>query len=191
MAKKTEAKILERTYTVHLRREFRKVPIYQRTPKAIKALRQFLAKHMKSENISLGKKLNLELWKHGIRNPPGKVKVTVTKEDDKVKAELFGHALEEKVATVKPSVEDTVKEKALPEMKEESLEEKKVEAVEQEIKEEVKEELKEAGMKEEVAEKVAEEVKEESEDVAKEVVAEQAEAKEPQAEEPVIEEKSQ
>jgi ribosomal protein L31E len=49
------------------------------------------------ENIKLGKYLNLELWKHGIKNPPSRVKVNVTKDDKGVvTAELFGTPKEEK-----------------------------------------------------------------------------------------------
>ncbi|MBI2666237.1 60S ribosomal protein L31 [Candidatus Woesearchaeota archaeon] len=81
----------ERTYTVPLRKEYQKAPIYKRTKKAVAALRQFLQKHMKSEEVKLGKKLNEALWQRGITNPPHKVKVTATKnEKGEVFAELFG-----------------------------------------------------------------------------------------------------
>jgi len=86
----------ERTYTVPLRREFRKAPIYKRAKKAGVALRQFLQKHMKSEDVKIGRKLNQAIWQRGITNPPHKVKVTATKNDKgEVYAELFGVAKEE------------------------------------------------------------------------------------------------
>ena len=50
-----EEKTLERTYNVPLRKEFLKVPKYKRAKKAVKALKQFLAKHMKSDNVKIGK----------------------------------------------------------------------------------------------------------------------------------------
>src|SRR3989338_974881 len=93
---KTETKALERTYTVPLRREYLKVPNCNRTKKAVLALRQFLAKHMKSEDVRLSTTLNNELWKHGIKNPPHHVKVTVSKDEKgAVTAELFGVQKEE------------------------------------------------------------------------------------------------
>lgn len=94
MAKEESTKIvLERTYNVPLRKEYQKVPNWKRTKKAVKALREFLVKHMKSEQVKLGKALNEKLWRHGIRNPPHHVKVTVTKDErGKVQAELFGEA---------------------------------------------------------------------------------------------------
>ena len=89
MAKKEE-KTLERTYNVPLRKEYMKVPRWRRTQKAVSALRKFLTRHMKSENIKLSKELNEAVWKHGIRNPPHHVKVKVVKDDKGVvNADLF------------------------------------------------------------------------------------------------------
>ncbi len=94
---KTETKNLERTYNIPLRKEFLKVPKWKRTKKAVAAAKEFLQKHMKSEDVKLGKHLNEELWKHGIKNPPHHIKVTVQKDSKGVvKAELFGHKIEEK-----------------------------------------------------------------------------------------------
>lgn len=73
---------MEREYVVPLRRESLKSPRYKRTNKAVKALRAFISKHMKSENVLIGKFLNLKLWENGIRNPPGKVTVRAVKDDD-------------------------------------------------------------------------------------------------------------
>lgn len=89
MAKTTEKKV-ERTYNVPLRKEYMKAPRWKRTKKAVTALREFLAKHMKSENVHLSKELNEALWKHGIQNPPHHIKVKAVKDDKgMVKAELF------------------------------------------------------------------------------------------------------
>ena len=85
---------LERTYTIPLRREFLKASRYKRAKKAGIAVREFLVKHMKSEDVRVGTSVNLEVWKHGIRNPPSRVKVIATKDDKGVvRAELFGAKL--------------------------------------------------------------------------------------------------
>ena len=70
MAKKEEAPktVLERVYNVPLRKEYQKAPNWKRTPKAVKALRQFISKHMKSENIIIGRYANELLWKNGMKN---------------------------------------------------------------------------------------------------------------------------
>ena len=81
--------MLEREYVVPLRREFLKTPRYKRTNKAVTALRSFMVKHMKSNDVSIGSHLNQELWKNGIKNPPHKVTVKATKDDSgKVFVEL-------------------------------------------------------------------------------------------------------
>ncbi|MBI2582047.1 60S ribosomal protein L31 [Candidatus Woesearchaeota archaeon] len=107
MAKKTTEKTIERTYNVPLRKEYMKAPRWNRTKKAVTALRQFLVRHMKSEDVRLSKELNEEMWKHGIKNPPHHVKVKAVKDEKGVvMVELFGA---EKPASKK--VKTTKKEK--------------------------------------------------------------------------------
>lgn len=85
MAKKKEetAKVvLEREYTVPLRKEFLKVAKNKRAKKAVNALREFMQRHMKSDNIIIGDFLNKEIWSKGIRNPPHHIKVKALKYED-------------------------------------------------------------------------------------------------------------
>jgi len=86
-------KILEREYVIPLRREFLKVPIYRRSEKAVKAIKKFIAKHMKvpdrdTDKIKLDMYLNNEIWFRGITNPPSKVKVKARKEGDIVRVDF-------------------------------------------------------------------------------------------------------
>lgn len=105
MAKKeTNPITLERTYTIPLRREFLKVANWRRTEKAVTAVKEFMVRHMKSKNVKIGKAVNEELWKHGIKNPPHHIKVIATKDDKgMVKVELFG--AKEKVKKGTKSIE--------------------------------------------------------------------------------------
>jgi len=96
MADKTKSKeekiVLERVYNVPLRREWLKSPKYKRAKKAINALKEFVAKNMKSQDVRIGTFANLAIWKQGIKNPPHHLKVKCTKyEDGKVVAELDAH----------------------------------------------------------------------------------------------------
>jgi len=75
---------IERVYIIPLRRAFLNVPKYKRAKKAASAVRIFIAKHMKSEEVKIGRYLNEKLWEHGIKNPPHHVKV-IAKKDDKGK----------------------------------------------------------------------------------------------------------
>lgn len=107
--KKESKKVLERNYNIPLRKEYMKAPNWKRTPRAVKAIRDFVVKHAKSDNVKIGKYLNDFMWKHGIKNPPHHVKVDVTKtEDGLTKVELVGAPKEEPVE-VKKSKEEAPK----------------------------------------------------------------------------------
>ncbi|MDO8741316.1 MAG: 50S ribosomal protein L31e [Candidatus Woesearchaeota archaeon] len=111
MAKKEETKIiLERTYNVPLRRRVQFSPRHKRAKKAVNVLRDFLKKHMKSDQVKIGKYANLEIWKHGIKNVPHHIKVDVKKDDKGVVfAELAGAPVEKKVEVKKAEVKKEVK----------------------------------------------------------------------------------
>ncbi|MBD3354553.1 hypothetical protein GF361_01050 [Candidatus Woesearchaeota archaeon] len=118
--KKTAEKKIERTYNVPLRRKWLNVPKYKRAKKAVFALNQFMEKHMKSDNIKIGKYLNEHIWKHGIKNPPHHVKVVAKKDSEGVvDVELEGAPVEEK--------EESKKGKKSKEKKKEEKKDKKEE----------------------------------------------------------------
>jgi len=131
----------ERIYTIPLRREFRKAPIYRRTKRALKEVKEFLARHMKAEEVKIGKYLNLELWKHGRKNPPAKIKIKAVRETIKIKekdvivvrAELI-NAPVELVKEEKKDNKKTEKKEEVPKIKETELEDK-IEKLEEEKKE--------------------------------------------------------
>ena len=66
---------LERKYIIPLRKEWLKVPRYKRSKKSIIAISEFCKKHMKSDDVKIGKNLNLLVWSRGMKNPPHKVEV--------------------------------------------------------------------------------------------------------------------
>ncbi|MBU0667406.1 MAG: 60S ribosomal protein L31 [Nanoarchaeota archaeon] len=131
--------ILERTYNVPLRKGWLKAPRYKRTNRAVVELRSFLSRHMKSEDLKIGKKLNELMWQHGIKNPPHHVKVNAKKDEDGVvKVELEGFEYvepvkpqkkEEKPTGLKGKLAETLgkTDKSKEESKEEPKEEKKKE----------------------------------------------------------------
>lgn len=94
--------LLERTYTIPLRRDFIKVPKHRRAKRAISEIKAFIVKHMKTDDVRIGQKLNLSIWENGIKNPPGKVKVKAIKTQDYVTVELEGFEyIIEKIQTEK------------------------------------------------------------------------------------------
>jgi large subunit ribosomal protein L31e len=137
----TDTKILEREYIIPLRKEWLKAVGHKRAKKAIRAIREFLSKHMKSEDVRIGKWLNQKIWERGITNPVGKVKVKATKDDKGiVKAELaelpeYAKKIEAKLK----EKEEKLKSKKSEEKEKKEEEKKAEEAAKEEVKEEEKE----------------------------------------------------
>lgn len=169
MAEKKEK--TEQEYVIPLRGKFQHVARYKKTPKAVKTIKEFIARHMKIydkdlNKVKVDKYVNEYLWARGIKNPPHKIKVLAKKEGDIVKVELvdlpdklkFKKLREEKVskeALAKVESKKSFKEK----MKEQvqgtvsgKSEDKNADGVEdaKELKEK-KESVKEAGEKMEKA----------------------------------------
>ena len=139
MAEKTETKnTFEREYIIPLRRELNKVPSYKRANKAVKAIKEFLIRHMKvydgnETNIKLDRHLNEFVWARGIKQPVTKIKVKVRKEGNIVYAELaemsehakFKKAKLERRSSKASETKTKKKTEEAPEKKEESQEDKK------------------------------------------------------------------
>ena len=45
-------------------------------------IREFASKHMKSENIKIEEEISHLVWARGIRHPPRKIRVKMTKDED-------------------------------------------------------------------------------------------------------------
>lgn len=71
----------ERIYVIPLSRVKRGAKI-RRANRAVKAVHDFLTRHMKSEDVKLDTALNEKLWERGARKPPSRIRVKAVKEDD-------------------------------------------------------------------------------------------------------------
>ena len=72
---------LERVYTINLG----KVKLSQsqhRAVRAINMIREFARHHMKVETIKIEEELAQQIWSKGVRSPPRKVRVRMTKTDE-------------------------------------------------------------------------------------------------------------
>jgi large subunit ribosomal protein L31e len=78
-----EGIVEERVYTIPLRRAWI-APIKKRTPRAIKIIREYLKKHMKSDTVSISSEVNKKVWDRGIEKPPRKIKIRATKDEEGV-----------------------------------------------------------------------------------------------------------
>jgi len=89
----------QKSFTIPLRKEFQQSAPLRRTPRAVKAVKAYLKRHCKVDDVRLGARLNESLWVRGVRHPPARVSVDVVVEDGLAKAELQGF---EYVEAVKP-----------------------------------------------------------------------------------------
>jgi large subunit ribosomal protein L31e len=147
MAEKTNDNRIEREYVIPLRHRWSLVPRYRRTNKAVKAVKEFLARHMKIrdrdlDKIKIDRFLNELLWMRGVKNPPSKVKVRAIKEGDIVRAELIEMPANIKFKKLREEKVESVAKEIAKKRKSEKIEEEKTEET-KEISEEKKEEQEE------------------------------------------------
>src|SRR3989338_10822753 len=104
----------ERLYTINVRNEMLKAPIYKRTAKAISAIREFVQHHMKNDNVRIQNYLNMHMTAHGMKNPPTRIKVKVWKEKvndlEVVKVELANAPVAKPIETQKETKKEEKKE---------------------------------------------------------------------------------
>ncbi|MEM2089632.1 MAG: 50S ribosomal protein L31e [Candidatus Pacearchaeota archaeon] len=161
--------LLERIYTIPLRKEWLKVPKWKRAKKAMKAIREFVERHMKVYDsdikIKISDWVNKAVWCCGIKNVPHKITVKVVKKSNEIFVDFVGlpKKFKQEEAKIKRKMEKALKkaeEKKEKEKKKEKLAEKLEEKVER--REEKTEE-----------EKMAEEEKKEREKILHKEVREQ------------------
>lgn len=71
----------ERIYTVPLGKAW-VAPRYRRAEKAVTVLRKFVQRHMKPEKVVIDPSVNEAIWARGISNPPRKIRVRLSKDDE-------------------------------------------------------------------------------------------------------------
>lgn len=138
---------IERVYTINLGKVLLS-PKNQRAKRAINMIREFATRHMKSENVKIEEGVSHLIWSRGIRHPPRKIRVKLTKDEDDMV--LISKYQEEITKTKK---EEKAEEKSKEKKSAEKVEKKKTEAKPARKKTEEKPEK----IKEEKSEKVKEE----------------------------------
>ena len=113
---------LERVYTIPLG----KVLLSQsqhRAVRAINMIKEFARHHMKVEDIKIEEDLAHQIWAKGVRSPPRKIRVRMSKTDEGyVLVSPYEEEIESKVTPEKetPKVEDKVEEPDKEEPKKEA-----------------------------------------------------------------------
>jgi large subunit ribosomal protein L31e len=77
---------LERVYTVPIRKQTIRVPRRQRAKRAVKTVREFVARHMKADPdaVWIDSPVNEALWARGIEKPPARLRIRAIKFEDGV-----------------------------------------------------------------------------------------------------------
>lgn len=129
---------LERVYTINLGKVLLS-PDNQRSKRAINMIKEFARRHMKTEDVKIDEDLAHQVWERGIKHPPRKIRVRMTKtEEGSVLIAPYEEEIEEKVSKKeKPSKhKEKQAEKVTTEKPE--VEAEILEAVEKEITEKPK-----------------------------------------------------
>lgn len=93
---------IERVYTINLGKVLLS-PNNQRAKRAINMIREFAVRHMKSETVKIEEDVSHLVWARGIRHPPRKIRVKLTKDDD---GTVLISKYEEETKTKKEIVEE-------------------------------------------------------------------------------------
>ena len=72
---------MERIYTVPLKEAWN-AQRYRRSERAMMVLKAFAVRHMKAKEITVDTTVNEAIWARGIKSPPHKIRVKMTKDDD-------------------------------------------------------------------------------------------------------------
>lgn len=76
----------ERVYTIPIRAQTRRVPRKKRANRAVRAVREYVARHMKADPdaVWLDNPVNQALWARGREKPPAKLRVRAIRFEDGV-----------------------------------------------------------------------------------------------------------
>ena len=108
---------LERVYTINLGKVLLS-PNNQRAKRAINMVKEYARRHMKTEEIKIEEGVNHQIWKRGIKHPPRKIRVRMTKTDEGfVLVSPYEKEIEEAVQPTKEKKTPAVEEKPEPETK--------------------------------------------------------------------------
>jgi len=131
---------LERVYTINLGKVVLS-PDNRRSKRAINMIREFARHHMKTKEVKIDQDLAHQVWERGIRSPPRKIRVKMTKtEEGYVLISPYEETpVEEEPKEKKKKLEEEVEEKIeVKETKEEPTEAKPKEKIVKEKQKEVK-----------------------------------------------------
>lgn len=90
--KKATPDAISRELTIHMHKHIHGRSFKKRAPHAIKVIREFAVKEMKTGDVRIDPKLNKMVWGHGIKNVPHRIRVRLERkrnEDEEAKEPLY------------------------------------------------------------------------------------------------------
>jgi len=72
----------EKTFTIPVGRLGYATDRAHRSPKAVRDVRAYVARHMKADEVSISNEINQALWEKGINKPPRKITVRAVKDKE-------------------------------------------------------------------------------------------------------------
>ncbi|KAK9822172.1 hypothetical protein WJX81_004885 [Elliptochloris bilobata] len=84
--------VVTREYTINLHKRLHNVTFKKKAPRAVKEVRKFAQKMMKTSDVRLDVKLNKEIWSKGIRNVPFRLRIRIERrrnDDEDAKEEMY------------------------------------------------------------------------------------------------------
>jgi len=81
--------MVEKIITINLRKKLIKSPKWKRSSFLSKLLFETIKKRTHKDNVIIDQSVSKEIWSRGIKNPPTKLKLKISEEDDKAKVELL------------------------------------------------------------------------------------------------------
>merc|ERR1712070_1293466 len=93
--KKSRAKdLISREYNINLHKALHGINFKKRAPRAVKEVRKFVQKVMKTSDVRVDVKLNKAIWSQGIRNVPNRIRVKISRkrnDDEDAEEELYSY----------------------------------------------------------------------------------------------------
>lgn len=123
--------VTDKQFTINVRLEILKKPIYKRTKKAITAIRESTARAMHTDvkHVKVCGQLNKLVWSQGKSNPPTRFKVHTTMQDEFALVELQGADFPKKKEKAKSSQDQkSLKEKIAEKLASKETQSKKAES---------------------------------------------------------------
>jgi len=72
----------EKIYTISLRHVWVVTARGKRAPRAVRDVRDFVARHMKAEEVAISNEVNAALWSRSINKPPRRITVRAVKDKE-------------------------------------------------------------------------------------------------------------